>query len=79
MKHQSTYNRLRRIEGQIRGIEEMLTKERSDEEIFIQLSAVRSAVSSTLADFISSLLAKNEAQKITLTNEQVRLILKSIK
>jgi len=80
MKHQSIYNRLRRIEGQIRGIEDMLDKDRPTEEIFVQLAAARSSLSSTLSAFIESLLkTKNFNNKISLTQEQVRLILRSIK
>lgn len=80
MKHQSIFNRLRRIEGTIRGIEEMLDKDRPAEEIFVQLSAAKSSLSSTLAAFIESMLeAKDANNKISLTQEQVRLILKSIR
>ena len=39
--------RLRRIEGQIRGIQKMVTDERECESIVTQLAAVRSAVDST--------------------------------
>lgn len=78
MKHQTTYNRLRRIEGQIRGIEEMISKDRPIEEIFVQLSAVKSSISSTLSSFIESLLDKDSDKK-SLSEEQVRLILRSIK
>ena len=38
--------RLRRIEGQIRGIEKMIVDERDCESLVIQLAAVRSAVES---------------------------------
>lgn len=37
-------HRLRRIEGQIRGVQSMLTEERDCREILQQLSAIRSAV-----------------------------------
>ena len=40
-------NRLRRIEGQIRGVEEMLTDERDCREIMQQLAAAHSALQST--------------------------------
>ena len=78
MKHQSTYNRLRRIEGQIRGIEEMISKDRPTEEIFVQLSAAKSSMSSTLSSFIESLFEKSPDKK-SLSEEQIRLILRSIK
>ncbi|MFC2007039.1 metal-sensitive transcriptional regulator [Chloroflexota bacterium] len=38
--------RLRRIEGQIRGLEKMVDEERECESIVIQLAAVRSAIDS---------------------------------
>lgn len=80
MKNQSIYNRLRRIEGQIRGIEDMIDKERPTEEIFVQLAAAKSSLASTLSAFIESLLSEKDANnKITLTAEQIRLILRSIK
>ncbi len=80
MKHQSIYNRLRRIEGQIRGIEDMLDKERPTEAIFVQLVAAKSSLSSALSAFIESLLAEKDVDnKISLTAEQIRLILRSIK
>ena len=43
--------RLRRIEGQVRGIQEMLDRERDCRDIMQQLSAVNSAVRSTSRSF----------------------------
>jgi DNA-binding FrmR family transcriptional regulator len=40
-------NRLRRIEGQVRGVQAMLEEERDCREIMQQLSAISSAVKST--------------------------------
>jgi len=40
-------NRLKRIEGQVRGVQSMLDEERDCREIMQQLSAVSSAVKST--------------------------------
>ncbi|HSM24275.1 MAG TPA: metal-sensitive transcriptional regulator [Anaerolineaceae bacterium] len=37
-------NRLRRIEGQVRGVQSMLSEERNCRDILQQLSAIRSAV-----------------------------------
>lgn len=37
-------NRLRRIEGQVRGVIEMIQTERSNEELALQMSAVRKAM-----------------------------------
>ncbi len=44
-------NRLRRIEGQLRGVQAMLEEERDCREIMQQLSAISSAVKSTSRSF----------------------------
>ncbi len=44
--------RLRRVEGQIRGVEAMLDEERDCQEILQQLSAIRSAVQSASRIFL---------------------------
>ena len=44
--------RLRRVEGQIRGVEAMLDEERDCQEILQQLSAIRSAVQSASRMFL---------------------------
>jgi len=41
---QQLLSRLRRIEGQVRGVQSMVDEERSCEEILQQLSSIRSAV-----------------------------------
>jgi DNA-binding FrmR family transcriptional regulator len=40
------FKRLRRIEGQVRGIEKMITEDRDCESLITQLAAVRSAIES---------------------------------
>lgn len=79
MKHQSIFNRLRRIEGQIRGIEEMLTKDRPDDEILMQLEAARSSLGSTVSSFFDSQMIRDEEGKVVLDDSQVRAILRAIK
>jgi CsoR family transcriptional regulator, copper-sensing transcriptional repressor len=44
--------RLRRIEGQLRGVQSMVSEERDCQEILQQLSAIRSAVQSTSRTFL---------------------------
>lgn len=44
--------RLRRLEGQVRGVESMLDQERDCQEILQQLSAIRSAVQSASRMFL---------------------------
>ena len=48
---QQLIKRLRRIEGQVRGVQAMLDEERDCREIMQQLSAVSSAVKSTSRTF----------------------------
>ena len=79
MNHQSIYNRLRRIEGQIRGIEDMLAKDRPDTDILIQLEAAKSSLSSTISSLIERMVEIGEDGKITLSQEEVRAILRSVK
>ena len=45
-------NRLRRIEGQVRGVQTMVENERDCREIIQQLSSIRSAVQSASMDFL---------------------------
>ncbi|MCX6808852.1 MAG: metal-sensing transcriptional repressor [Candidatus Berkelbacteria bacterium] len=78
MKHQSIFNRLRRIEGQIRGIEEMVVKARPEQEIIIQLEAAKSSLSSTISSLIESML-ETDGDKVTISTDQARTILKIIK
>ena len=44
--------RLRRIEGQVRGVQSMINEERDCQEILQQLSAIRSAVQGTSRVFL---------------------------
>jgi DNA-binding FrmR family transcriptional regulator len=47
-------HRLRRIEGQMRGIEAMITAERECREVFQQLMAARSALHSATQAFVAN-------------------------
>lgn len=44
--------RLRRVEGQVRGVQEMIVEERDCREILQQLAAIRSAVQATSLAFV---------------------------
>ncbi len=78
MKHQKIYNRLRRIEGQIRGIEDMVAKDRSEEDLLIQLEAARSSLASTISALIESMLKRDQG-KVTLEEREIKALLRSIK
>jgi DNA-binding FrmR family transcriptional regulator len=79
MKHQNIYNRLRRIEGQVRGIEEMVSKDRPEPEIIIQLEAAKSSLSSTISSLIERMVEIGEDGKVTLSQTEIIAILRSVK
>ena len=87
MKYQTIYNRLRRIEGQIRGIEEMVSKERSEADIVIQLEAVKSSVASTITSLFESSIkaesgrgkAESDKKMVQIEEEKLESLLKMIK
>lgn len=56
--------RLRRIEGQIKGIEKMIESDICCKDILIQISAVRAAVNK-----VGSMILKNYAKTCLLENE----------
>jgi DNA-binding FrmR family transcriptional regulator len=59
-------NRLKRIEGQVRGVQAMLNQERECQDIMQQLAAIHSAVQSTsrifLQDYAAVCLADMDAE-----------------
>ena len=75
--------RLRRIEGQVRGIQSMLEGERDCREIMQQLSAVSSAVKSTsrtfFQDYAALCLADIDGEKSNqeLLGEMINLLEKT--
>jgi len=80
MKHQSIINRLKRIEGSIRGIQDMLHKDRADQDILIQLEAVRSSMASTVAAFIEPMIRANSRDgKVILNEDQISALIRAIK
>ncbi len=64
MEIQKTQNRLKRIEGQIRGVQNMVSLLRSSDEIIIQLSAIRSAVNSLLYEIIDQEIDQADLERI---------------
>jgi len=77
MWYKSIYNRLRRIEGTIRGIEEMLAKEKPEAEIIIQLEAAKSALTSTIAAMAWQMLETRKKAK-DLSDDDFDLLLRLI-
>jgi DNA-binding FrmR family transcriptional regulator len=78
-------NRVKRIEGQLRGILRMMEENKDCREVVTQLSAVRTAVDRTMGVIVSSNLvecvqkAKDHEDKNTedLIKEAVNLLVKS--
>lgn len=78
-------NRLKRIEGQVRGIQNMMVEERSCKEVISQLSAVRSATDKLILNIVADNLEscilddlENNKNNIKETmNEALELLLKS--
>ncbi|TQR21554.1 metal-sensitive transcriptional regulator [Psychrobacillus vulpis] len=77
-------NRVKRIEGQLRGILKMMEEEKDCKDVITQLSATRSAVDRTIGVIVSSNLvdcvrnANEQGQDAdVLVKEAVNLLVKS--
>jgi len=70
-------NRLKRIEGQIRGVEEMVSTLRSTDEIIIQLSAIRSAVDSLLLSIIDNEIDQADQNRLLEVKRTLKRMIKS--
>lgn len=78
-------NRLKRIEGQLKGVIRMIEEEKECKDVITQLSASRSAIDRTIGLIVSTNLVycmSNEQQlqekdKETLIKEAVDLLVKS--
>ncbi|MFD1017731.1 metal-sensitive transcriptional regulator [Thalassobacillus hwangdonensis] len=64
--NQETKNRLKRIEGQIRGVLKMMEEDKECKDVITQLSAARSAIDRT----IGYVVAKNLESCIRTSHEQ---------
>lgn len=73
-------NRLRRIEGQVRGLVEMIQSGRSCEEVAIQMSAARKAMDKTFYRMMACSVieavydSKTEAQAIAEVERSARML-----
>ncbi|RHW41702.1 metal-sensitive transcriptional regulator [Neobacillus notoginsengisoli] len=77
-------NRVKRMEGQLRGILKMMEEDKNCKDVITQLSAVRSAVDRTIGVIVSSNLVecvleaeKNGQNTEELIQEAVSLLVKS--
>ncbi len=77
---QNLVARLRRIEGQVRGVQTMISDERDCEEILQQLTAIRSAVQSAsqlfLEEYATDCLVNLEAAEVGDREQVVRKVLR---
>lgn len=78
-------NRLRRVEGQIRGLVKMMERDQSCRDVVTQMSAVRNAVDKTIGLVVSENLQQcliqpqNEEERDQLIQEAMDLLIKSRK
>jgi len=79
-----TKNRIKRMEGQLRGILKMMEEGKDCRDVVTQLSAVRSAVDRTVGVIVSSNLVEcvmeaenNGSNKDEIIKEAVNLLVKS--
>ena len=78
-----TANRIKRIEGQLRGILRMMEEEKDCKEVITQLSAVRSGVDRTIGVIVSNNLmaciqdADTEDEVNDTIQEAISLVVKS--
>ncbi|HET7656950.1 MAG TPA: metal-sensitive transcriptional regulator [Bacillales bacterium] len=77
-------NRLKRVEGQIRGILKMMEEKKECKDVIIQLSAARTALDRTLANIVATNLEKcvrEQTEKgedtAELVQEAISLLVKS--
>jgi DNA-binding FrmR family transcriptional regulator len=77
-------NRLKRIEGQIKGVLKMIEQEKDCKEVVTQLSAARNAIDRTLGVIVSTNLEKCVRESVQkgestehLVKEAVELLIKS--
>ncbi|MFC0273456.1 metal-sensitive transcriptional regulator [Metabacillus herbersteinensis] len=78
-------NRVKRIEGQLRGILRMMEEEKDCKEVITQLSAARTAIDRTIGVIVSSNLVEcvrkanenGEGNPEELVKEAVNLLVKS--
>jgi DNA-binding FrmR family transcriptional regulator len=82
---QQIKNRLKRVEGQIRGVLKMMEEEQGCKDVVTQLSAIRSAIDRAIAVIVSTNLEhcirqemeKGNRESEKLIQEAVNLLVKS--
>jgi len=70
-------NRLKRIEGQIRGVQEMISILRPIDDVVIQLSAIRSAVDSLLIGIVEDEIDQADRDRLLELKRMLKWMIKS--
>jgi len=74
-------NRLKRVQGQIRGILKMMEEEKDCKDVITQLTAAKNALESTIGLVVSTnleqCLRKDSESPEKYVNEAIRLLIKS--
>lgn len=70
-------NRLKRIEGQVRGVENMVSTLRSADEIITQLKAIRSSVDSLLISVVESEIETADRDRIIELKRTIKRLISS--
>ena len=78
MDQKKNIARLRRMEGQVRGIEKMINEGREVDEIIIQLQALKSAVSGLLISVVTEKLTLGDDGRLALSPADAAAILRLI-
>lgn len=76
--NQAVFNRLRRVEGQVRGLEKMIEEEREFSEIIIQLQATKSALSGIIIQLIEERVVTTE-EGLNLSADDLSTLIRLLK
>jgi DNA-binding FrmR family transcriptional regulator len=77
--NQQTKNRLKRIEGQVRGVFKMMEEDQDCEKVVNQLSAVASAIDHTIGVIVSENLKNCLIEQINSGNQSDELVNNAVK
>ena len=69
-------NRLRRVEGQLRGIQKMIAEEKDCVNIVTQLSAVRSGIDRTMGIIVAEHPNDNPEEQLEKMEQAIQMVIK---
>ena len=73
-----TMNRMKRIEGQVKGVIKMMEEEKDCKDIVVQMSAIRSAIDRAIGVVVSTNLEQCVRTQIAAGEETDTLILEAV-